>query len=46
MFSRKQESPAAEEFEALLDEVIEEFEVSVERHRERLQRLKEALGGG
>lgn len=44
MFTRRQESPVAAQFDALLDEVIEEFEESVERHRQRLAELRDAIG--
>lgn len=43
MFRRKQESSSAQEFDALLDEVIEDFETWVERHQDRLAELREAL---
>lgn len=43
MFARRHESAAAKEFDALLDEVIEDFEQSVERHRIRLDELREAI---
>lgn len=43
MFRNKQESPAAEQFEALLDEVIEDFKRAVAVHEARLEGLREAM---
>lgn len=45
LFSRKTESLAADEFDRLLEEVIEDFELSAQRHRERLLALREAMRG-
>lgn len=46
LFARRHEVPAAAAFDALLDEVIVDFEASVIRHRQKLHDLREALGGG
>lgn len=46
MFTRRQESTPAKEFDELLDDVIDDFEQSVQRHRQRLEALREALQGG
>lgn len=43
MFTHRHESEAAKEFDAVLDEVIEEFESQVKVHMARLQSLREAL---
>lgn len=45
LFARRTESPAAEEFDALLSEVIDDFEEYVEEHRQKLNALREAIGG-
>lgn len=40
---KHEDTPAAERFNLLLDEVIEDFEQAVERHRQRLAELREAI---
>lgn len=46
MFRERHESKVAEEFDTLLDDVIEDFEEAVTLHRERLEQLREALRDG
>lgn len=46
LFGRKHETPVAQEFDELLDDVIEDFESAVETHVQRLNDLREALRDG
>lgn len=43
MFGRKQETPAAERFDELTDEIIGDLEAFVEEHTAKLNELREAI---
>lgn len=40
---KHEDPPAAQQFNDLLNEVIEDFEHAVERHRQKLAELREAI---
>lgn len=42
-FFHRETPPVAAQFDDLLDEVIDDFEKSVKRHRQKLFELREAL---
>ncbi len=45
LFSRRQETPSAQRFDALLDAIIEDFHDALVRNRQKAAELREATGG-